>query len=98
MRVQEQPIKPAREIRVGDLVQTRTGDLQRTVRVTALLEHRIGAALVPHYLEDLTPPEEYEKHRRRLEESGARRDPGAGRPTKRDRRLLAAFLDLPASE
>ena len=95
VRINGEPAKPAREVHPGDTLTTRQGDLLRTVRVRAALEKRVAAALVPEYLEDLTPAEEYERVRKRAEQSAASRDPGAGRPTKRDRRRLQAWLDLP---
>lgn len=96
MRVNDCPARASRELRPGDVVSLKVGDVRRTVRVRATLEHRLGAACVPEYAEDLTPPEEYARARSLREAPGGpRRDPGAGRPTKRDRRLLEAFLELP---
>jgi len=79
------PVKPSREIKVGHVVTLRLGVITRTVKVKAILQNRVGAKLVPEYLDDLTPPEEYAK----LE--AARSNPLAqrkGRPTKRERREL----------
>jgi ribosome-associated heat shock protein Hsp15 len=90
IRINGHPAKPARDVHVGDLITARTGAVLRTFRVRAILENRVGAALVPDYLEDLTPPEEAAKPR----EPG-RRAAGAGRPTKRERRVLDAWLHLP---
>jgi len=98
VRVDDQPVKPARDLRAGDVLQVRLADITRTVRVLAPLEHRVGAPLVPTYLQDLTPPEEYERRKRNQEAGGIQRDPGAGRPTKKDRRLLEAFLRIPPPE
>jgi ribosome-associated heat shock protein Hsp15 len=95
VRLEDHPIKASREIRPGDLLHVRTGGLTRQVKVRAVLENRIGAALVPEYLEDLTPPEEIARAREAARGTGPRREPGTGRPTKRDRRLLEAFLTLP---
>ena len=84
--------KPARAVRVGDVVIAVTGELTRTVKVTALLETRVGAKLVPQYLEDLTPPEEFERQREKAFAPVGLRPKGAGRPTKRDRRIIDSFL------
>ncbi|MBL9126269.1 MAG: RNA-binding S4 domain-containing protein [Verrucomicrobiales bacterium] len=97
VRIDEHPVKASRDVRPGDVLQVRTGPVTRTVRVRAILEDRIGAAKVPAFLEDLTPPEEL----RRLKEASmnpAWRPPGAGRPTKRERRLLEAFLQPPPAD
>jgi ribosome-associated heat shock protein Hsp15 len=94
VRIDDKPVKASRDVRPGDLITARTGPITKTVRVRAVLEDRVGAAKVPEYLEDLTPPEELQ----RLKEASlnpAWRPPGAGRPTKRERRLLEAFLTPP---
>ena len=85
----DQKVKPARSIRPGDLIKARTDSHQRTVKVLALLEKRVGAALVPEYLEELTTPEE---KARRPEEPLFARKRGGGRPTKKERRLLDRFF------
>ncbi|MCC6233046.1 MAG: RNA-binding S4 domain-containing protein, partial [Verrucomicrobiales bacterium] len=95
VRVNGEIAKPAREIRPGDVLSARTGDLTRTCKVLAVLEKRIGAALVPQYAEDQTPAAEYQRVRERAQNAAASRAPGAGRPTKRDRRQMQAWLDLP---
>lgn len=92
VRVNEDPAKPAREIRVGDVVVVRREELTRTLRVKGLIEKRVGGALVPENLEDLTPPEEYERARQRAANSALSRAPGSGRPTKKERRLLDQLL------
>ena len=76
--------KPARSVKIGDLITVPTGHIIRTVKVIALLEQRVGAKLVPNYLEDRTPASEYLKSR----ETPASRPPGSGRPTKKHRRQI----------
>ena len=96
VRVNDHPAKASREVRPGDVVKVRTGTLLRTLRVVAVLENRVGAPRVPEFLEDLTPPEEIARAREQAAGSGPRREAGTGRPTKRERRLLESFLNLPA--
>lgn len=91
VKVNGQPVKPSRDVRVGDLVQARTGELHRTVRVRGTLENRLATKAVPLYLEDLTPPEEVERARNPESRAGLFRAPGSGRPTKRDRRLWESW-------
>ncbi|MEO7298173.1 MAG: RNA-binding S4 domain-containing protein [Verrucomicrobiota bacterium] len=55
--------KPSRSIKPGDLITGKIGEIQRTIRVLALLEKRVGAKLVGSFMEDLTPPEEFSKAR-----------------------------------
>jgi ribosome-associated heat shock protein Hsp15 len=88
------PCKPAREVRVGDTVVARLGELLRTVRVRGVLEQRVAARRVPEFLEDLTPPSEYEKAKQEAARRPAGYRPkGSGRPTKRERRKLSGFLE-----
>jgi len=86
--------KPARAVRPGDLVVAITGEITRTVKVLEVLERRIGPKLVSRYLEDLTPPAEDQKPRELSLAPMGKRPKGAGRPTKKERRLLGSFFGL----
>jgi ribosome-associated heat shock protein Hsp15 len=91
VRVNEQVVKPARELKVGDLVELRQGAVLRTVVVRGLSAVR-GPAPVAQALYEETPASiaarEAAAERRRLApEPAAAID--QGRPTKRDRRQLA---------
>ena len=86
------PVKPARAVRAGDILVAVTGDLTRTVKVLAPIERRVGPKLVRLHLDDLTPAAEFEKQRERQAAPAPFRPPGAGRPTKRDRRVLQSFF------
>jgi ribosome-associated heat shock protein Hsp15 len=86
--VNEQIVKPSREIHMDDVILVQLGPLKKTVKVIGLLKNRVGAKLVPDYLEDLTPAEEYEKVKKMHELNYEVRDRGIGRPTKKERRLI----------
>lgn len=90
--VNDQHPKPAHEVKVGEIYQVRQGIITRTVKVVALLDRRVGAKLVPTYAEDLTPASEYLKQIQAREQAPMKREPGAGRPTKRDRRKIEKLL------
>lgn len=90
--VNAQESKPARELRAGDRVEARLGLVRRTLVVRAIPRSRVGAALLPEYCDDLTPPSEYEKARAQPVQQYLAREKGSGRPTKRDRRLLDQLL------
>ena len=76
--------KPATPVKVEDTVRVRVGDRERVVEVVRLIETRVGAEPAAACLVDRSPPP---PPRDPLDRSG-RRDPGMGRPTKRDRRRL----------
>jgi len=85
VHVNGERVKPSRPVQIGDRIEVQKETLKRTVVVKALLEKRVGAKLVPDFVDDLTPPEEYER-RQTLAQSILKRDRGTGRPTKKDRR------------
>ena len=68
------------------------GLVARRVKAIGLIEKRVGAKLVPEFMEDLTPPEAYEVLLQTKAQSVLRRDRGAGRPTKKDRREIEELL------
>lgn len=89
-----QPVKAGREVRVGEVICVQSEELTKTVRIVALLEKRVAGKLVAGFIEDLTPPEEYERARKRREEHALNLATSPPlRPTKRDRRDIDAFLD-----
>ena len=88
VRINDEPCKPAREARAGDVVVARVGILTRTVRVIAAPPSRVGAKLVSQFSEELTPPGEYAKRPEPNLLPPMFRPRGTGRPTKRDRREL----------
>ena len=83
--VNDQAARPAKPVRPGDVVRVSLPQSRRRIlKVTALGERRGSATLARTLFEDLTPPE---PPRTRLAPP-PRREPGAGRPTKRERRIL----------
>ena len=84
-------VKAAREVRPGDVIEAYNGHIRRTVRVKALHDKRMGAGKVPEYLEELTPPEEFE--RRREASLKPIRLVRSGKPDKRDRRALGRMKE-----
>jgi len=92
VKINGHPCKPARTVRVGDVLNAFAAEIQRTVKVLGVLENRVGAKLVAQYLEDLTPAAEYEKAREKQFTPAGIRPKGAGRPTKKERRTLGSFF------
>ena len=86
IKVGGSPAKPSKMVKVGEVIEIRKGAIVLTYKVKALLEKRVGAALVPDYAINLTPQSELDKLRAPVETFFIRRDRGAGRPTKKDRR------------
>ena len=90
--VLDHPVKPSRMIKEGDEIKIKRTGLTLMVKVLKLSENRLGAKLVADYYIDLTPKEEIESYKARISKITTYRDPGTGRPTKRDRRMLDDFF------
>jgi ribosome-associated heat shock protein Hsp15 len=86
-------VKPSRTIKVGDVIDVRKPPITYTFRVLALTENRLGAKLVPDYLENITPPSQYEILEMSRISGFVDRQKGLGRPTKREGRELANFKE-----
>lgn len=80
--------KASREIKIGDVIEFKVGQLNKKIRVTQLLKNRVAASLAVQFYEDLTPAEEYERIQFIHEMKTEIRDRGTGRPSKKDRRDL----------
>ncbi|MFI5144371.1 MAG: RNA-binding S4 domain-containing protein [Ignavibacteria bacterium] len=80
-------VKPSHHIKQGEIFTVQSGYLKKTYKVIELLSRRLSAKFVSKYVQDITPQEELLKteiaHR-----SYIQRFKGAGRPTKKERRLL----------
>lgn len=86
-------VKPAREVQEGDTVIVRKPPVAYTFRIKGLPKSRLGAKLVSDYMENLTPEEELQKLDPNFMVFNVHRDPGTGRPTKKDRRMLDEMID-----
>lgn len=88
VRVNGADTKPSKTVKVGDTIVARKGVVVYTYKVLQLIDKRQGAKLIPNYAENLTPAEELAKLRAPVETFFLKRDRGAGRPTKKDRRQM----------
>jgi ribosome-associated heat shock protein Hsp15 len=80
--------KPSREVNAGDEIEIHVSGIVKKVRVKKAVKNRVSAALVPDLMEDLTPVEELEKLEMIRQLNYEKRQRGAGRPTKKERRVL----------
>ena len=92
VKIEDSKVKPSRMLAPQDVVTVRKDGIVRTLKVLAPLDKRVGTKLVHEYMEDLTPQEEYDSARERSRAQGIGQPSGAGRPTKRRRRLLDRFF------
>lgn len=83
IRIGDQTVKASREVKLNDVISIQQQQMTKTIKVSALLEKRVSAKLVPEFMEDLTPAQEYEKVETIKAVSFIYRPRGLGRPTKR---------------
>lgn len=86
-------VKPSRELKVGDVLQVRRNPVIYTFKVVALTQNRVGAKLVPQFMENVTAPDQLELLEVLKLDQSNRRAKGLGRPTKKERRDLDDFFD-----
>jgi ribosome-associated heat shock protein Hsp15 len=78
--------KASTPVKVGDRVEA-FAERQRILEVAAVVDKRVGAPVAATCLVDHSPPVPVVKRQPRV----AVREPGSGRPTKRERRELDRF-------
>lgn len=93
--IKEIPVKPSRIITREEIITIKKPPVNYTFRVIEPIENRVSAKIAGQFIEDLTP--EAEKAKLAISNSGStgRRLRGAGRPTKKERRLIDKFQQDP---
>lgn len=84
-------VKPSRTIKVGDIINVRKPPVTYSFKALALTENRLGAKLVPEYMENVTPRSELDLLEVVKISGFIDRRKGLGRPTKREGRELKEF-------
>lgn len=93
VRLNGEPVKPSHVVKPGDRVTLRTPGWERQFEVVGVIQKRVGAPEAQKCYVDHSPPRpEY------LSVPMARRDRGAGRPTKKDRRAIDALRNRSSYE
>jgi ribosome-associated heat shock protein Hsp15 len=83
----DMPVKPSRTISEGDVIEVKKMPVVYSYRVKEPIEKRVGAKVVNQHVENITSQEELHKLEMK-DDFYIKRDRGAGRPTKKERRLL----------
>ena len=88
-------VKPSTFVEVDQIVQVKKEGFNLSFKVLQLIEKRVGAPIAITCYENLTPTEELNKYADWFvgKAQPERRERGAGRPTKRERRDIDAFKD-----
>lgn len=88
-------IKPSYLVSRAEVIEVRKNGFNFRFRVLDLIQKRVGAPIAQQCYEDLTPEEELQKYDSWFVGKAAaeKREKGAGRPTKRERREIDKFKD-----
>ncbi len=87
-------VKPSRTVKAGDTVSVKKSPITYSFRILKPIEQRVGAKLIPEVYENVTPADQYELLEMSRISGFIDRARGTGRPTKKERRSLDAFIDL----
>ena len=85
-------VKPSRMVKVGDKISVRKPPVTYSFRILKAIEQRVGAKLLPEIYENITTPDQYELLEMNRISGFVDRQRGTGRPTKKDRRAMDAFV------
>lgn len=91
VKLNDREAKASAEVKEGDRIAVRQAPIWRLFEVVQIPVSRVGAKLVCELIKDVTPWEDLEKQELARKVRAASRDPGAGRPTKHDRRAMERF-------
>ncbi len=93
VKLGEKILKPSALVTVGDELFVHKNGYNLIFKVDGLLKSRVSATIAAENYTDLTPEEELNKYKSWFIGKGAaeRREKGAGRPTKKERRTIDEF-------
>lgn len=86
-------MKPSRLVKAGEVVSVKKPPVTYSFRILKTIEQRVGAKLIPEIYENVTDPKQYELLEMSRISGFVDRARGTGRPTKKERRAMDAFVD-----
>jgi ribosome-associated heat shock protein Hsp15 len=97
VKLKGENIKASKTVSVGDEYEVKTEAKRWVIKVTALLDHRVQYSEAIKHYEDITPAEELDRiqFQAAVFNTGKRLSK-VGRPTKKDKRDLDGFMDIPS--
>lgn len=93
VKIGDLALKPSSLLEGGEVLLVRKNGFDLQFKVDKLIEKRVGAPIAVECYTDLTPPEELNKYKDWFVGKAApeKREKGAGRPTKRERRDIEKY-------
>src|SRR5690606_38211131 len=94
VKLDDQPVKAARPVKIGDVYQIKTEHRKWIIEVTGKLAKRVQYTEAVNYYKDITPPEDKENpaFQPAAFHTGKRLSK-VGRPTKKQQRDIEDFLN-----
>ena len=93
VKLESNNIKASHEVKIGERYQISKGPERKVILVSGLLENRVDAKKAVDYYQDITPVEQTTAFKSMFHAPILKRDRGAGRPTKRERRETDELKD-----
>lgn len=88
-----QNMKPSHMVKVGEVVSVKKPPITYSFKILKAIEQRVGAKMLPEIYENVTDPKQYELLEISRISGFVDRARGTGRPTKKERRALDAFVE-----
>ena len=85
-------VKPSHMVKAGETVAVRKPPVTYSFKILKTIEQRVGAKLLPEIYENVTTSDQYELLEMNRISGFVNRARGTGRPTKKDRRQMDAFV------
>lgn len=86
-------VKPSHIVKCGETVSVKKTPITYSFKILQCIEKRVGAKLIQDIYENVTDPKQYEILEMSRISGFVDRARGTGRPTKKDRRSLDAFIE-----
>ena len=86
-------VKPSRNVKAGETISVRKPPITYSFKILKPIEMRVGAKLLPEIYENVTTADQYELLEMNRISGFVDRARGTGRPTKKDRRAMDAFIN-----
>ena len=87
--------KPSRMVKCGEVIHVKKSPITYSFRILNCIENRVGAKLLPEVYENVTTAKQYELLEMSRISGFIARQRGTGRPTKKERRQLDDFNEMP---
>lgn len=86
-------VKPSHTVKAGETVNVKKPPVTYSFKILKTIEQRVGAKFIPEIYENVTDPKQYELLEMSRISGFVDRARGTGRPTKKERRQMDAFVE-----